>query len=49
VNGDGVDDGIAYDRTVATRSAAPDGAVTILVDVLSVLAQSGQSCGASPP
>ena len=48
-NGDGVFDGIAYDRSVgAARSAGPDGAVSIIVDVLSVLAQSGQSCGASP-
>ena len=47
VNGDGVDDGIAYDRSVgATRSGAPDGVVTIIVDVLLVLAQSGHSCQA---
>jgi len=32
----------------ATRSGAPDGAVTILVDVLLVLAQTGQSCGPTP-
>jgi len=45
VNGDTVDDGIAYDRTVgATRSGAPDGAVSIIVDVLLVLAQSGALC-----
>jgi len=50
VNLDGVDDGIAYDRTVgATRSGAPDGAVSIIVDVLLVLEQSGYSCGSTPP
>ncbi|MGB6836627.1 MAG: flexitail domain-containing putative surface protein [Dehalococcoidia bacterium] len=50
VNGDTVDDGIAYDRSVgATRSGAPDGAVSIIVDVLTVLAQTGQSCGSTPP
>jgi len=50
VNSDGVDDGRAYDRSVgATRSGAPDSAVTIIVDVLSVLAQTGQSCGSTPP
>ena len=50
VNNDQVDDGRAYDRSVgATRSGAPDGAVTIIVDVLLVLAQAGQSCGLTPP
>ena len=49
INGDAVDDGQDYDRSTATRSGPPDGAVTIIVDVLLVLAQSGQSCGASPP
>ncbi|MGB6895002.1 MAG: hypothetical protein WBF37_03525, partial [Dehalococcoidia bacterium] len=45
VNGDTVPDGRAYDRSVgATRTGPPDGAVTIIVDVLAVLAQSGQSC-----
>ena len=45
VNGDGVPDGVAYDRSVgALRTGVPDGAVTIIVDVLAVLAQSGQSC-----
>ena len=49
INGDGVDDGRAYDRSVgATRSAAPDGAVTIIDDVLLVLAQCGYSCGPAP-
>jgi len=50
VNLDGVDDGIAYDRTVgATRSGPADGAVTIIVDVLLVLEQGGYGCGPTPP
>jgi len=45
VNSDTVNDGIAYDRSVpAARSGAPDGAVSIIVDVLLVLAQAGQFC-----
>ncbi len=47
VNSDGVDDGRAYDRSVgATRSGAPDGAITIIVDVLLQLAQAGYACEA---
>jgi len=48
-NSDGEDDGLLYDRWVgATWSDAPDGAVTVIVDVLLVLAQSGHSCQAPP-
>jgi len=48
-NGDGQDDGLLYDRSVgAVWSDAPDGAVTIIVDVLLVLAQCGHSCQAPP-
>ena len=46
INGGTLDDGRAYDRSLAPRLAAPDGAVTIIVDVLLVLAQAGYSCGA---
>jgi len=49
-NGDTLDDGLLYDRSVGPRwSAAPDGAVSIIQDVLLVLAQSGHSCQAPPP
>ncbi len=49
INGDGVDDGEAYDRsTGATRSGPPNGSVTIVEDVLLVLAQAGQTCQAPP-
>jgi len=49
VNGDTVDDGIAYDRRAgATRSGEPNGAITIIEDVLLVLAQAGQICQAPP-
>ena len=38
-------DGVAYDRSLGpTCLVAPDGAVTIIGDVLLVLAQSGHSC-----
>jgi len=48
-NGDDEDDGILYDRSVGVVwSDAPDGAITIIVDVLLVLAQSGHSCQAPP-
>jgi hypothetical protein len=44
-DGDGYDDGLAYDRSVgATWSGPPDGAITILTDVLLVLDQTGTSC-----
>jgi len=46
-NGDGEDDGLLYDRSAgAVWSDAPDGAVTILTDVL--LAQAGHVCIAPP-
>jgi hypothetical protein len=51
---DGAPDGIAYDRTVGAMyepgppprflSAAPDGSITILTDLLLVLDQSGHTC-----
>ncbi len=45
VNGDGVDDGVAYDRSMgATRSGPPDGSVTIIDDVLLLLGQVGYAC-----
>ncbi|MGB6837146.1 MAG: flexitail domain-containing putative surface protein [Dehalococcoidia bacterium] len=48
-NGDTLDDGLLYDRSVGpVWSDAPDGAVNILADVLLVLAQSGHSCQADP-
>jgi len=48
-NSDGQVDGILYDRSAGpVWSDAPDRAVTILTDVLLVLAQSGQSCTAAP-
>jgi len=48
-NGDGEDDGILYDRSVGVVwSGAPEGAITIIVDVLLVLAQSGHSCQTPP-
>jgi len=48
-NTDGQDDGLLYDRSVgASWSDAPDGAISILEDVLLVLAQSGHSCQAEP-
>jgi len=48
-NSDGKDDGILYDRSAGpVWSDAPDKAVTILTDVLLVLAQSGQGCTAPP-
>jgi len=48
-NGDTLDDGMLYDRSVgALWSDAPDAAITIIVDVLLVLAQSGHSCQAPP-
>jgi len=48
-NGDGQDDGILYDRSVGvTWSDAPDGAITIFVDMMLVLAQGGHSCQAPP-
>lgn len=50
VDGDTAADGRAYDRSLgAVWSAAPDGAITIIGDVLLVLAQSGHSCQAPPP
>jgi len=50
MNGDTVSDGMAYDRLVGgTRSAGPDGAVSIIVDVLLVLEQGGYGCGPTPP
>ncbi len=50
MNGDGEDDGLLYDRSAGTTwSDAPDGAITVMVDVLLVLAQSGHSCQAPPP
>jgi len=58
VDGDTVDDGRAYDRslgvdlngdTVADLSDAPNGAIKIIEDLLLVLAQSGSSCVAPPP
>ena len=43
-DGDGVDDGRAYDRSAGGAwSGPPDGAITILVDALLVLAQSGHT------
>ena len=48
-NGDYQDDGLLYDRSVGPAwSDAPDGSITIIVDVLLVLAQSGHSCQAPP-
>jgi len=47
-NTDTVPDGVAYDRSVGMRSGPPDRAVSIIVDVLLVLAQSGHSCQAPP-
>jgi len=48
-NSDGEDDGLLYDRSVgATWSDAPDGAISILEDVLLVLAQAGHSCQGAP-
>ena len=48
-NGDTLDDGLLYDRSVgATWSDAPDAAVSIIVDALLVLDQSGHSCQANP-
>lgn len=47
---DTVPDGVAYDRRVAPKwTGAPDGNVTILSDVLLVLAQSGTTCSPPPP
>lgn len=48
-NSDSQDDGLLYDRRAgAPWSDAPDGAITIVEDVLLVLAQSGHSCQATP-
>jgi len=48
-NGAGLDDGLLYDRSVGPAwSDAPDGVITIIEDVLLVLAQSGHSCQAPP-
>ncbi len=48
-NGDGEDDGILYDRSPgAVWSDAPDGAITIIGDVLLVLVQVGHNCQAPP-
>ncbi len=48
VNADTVDDGRAYDRSVAgARSGVPDGAVSIIADMLLALAQTGYTC--QPP
>ncbi|MGB6895000.1 MAG: flexitail domain-containing putative surface protein [Dehalococcoidia bacterium] len=48
-NEDGEDDGLLYDRSVgAVWSDAPNGAITIIVDVLLVLAQSGHTCQVTP-
>ncbi len=44
VNTDTVPDGVAYDRSVGPRAGPPDAAVSIIVDVLIVLDQSGDSC-----
>jgi len=48
-NGDTQKDGRAYDRSVgAVWSDAPNGAITIIEDLLLVLAQTGHSCQAPP-
>ncbi len=48
-NGDTLDDGLLYDRSPgANWSGAPDGAITVIDDVLLVLAQSGHACQAPP-
>jgi len=48
-NEDTLDDGLLYDRSVGTVwSDEPDGAISILMDVLLVLDQSGHSCQAPP-
>ena len=48
-DGDGVDDGVAYDRSAtATWSGPPDGAITIVEDVLLVLAQTPHGCQVAP-
>ncbi len=58
VDGDTVDDGLAYDRslgvdidgdTLADLSDAPDGTIKVIEDLLLVLAQTGDSCQAPPP
>jgi hypothetical protein len=44
-DGDGVDDGVAYDRSSGpVWSGPPNGAISVLEDVLLVLAQTGTSC-----
>jgi len=48
-NGDTVKDGRTYDRSVgAIWSDAPNGAVTIVEDLLLVVAQAGHTCQAPP-
>ncbi len=50
IDGDTVKDGIAYDRSLGPMwSDAPDGAISIIGDVLLLLEQSGHSCQAPPP
>ena len=55
IDGDTVKDGVAYDRSAGSLavppqpwSDAPDGAIAILVDVLLVLNQAGDTCLAPP-
>ncbi|MGB6837471.1 MAG: flexitail domain-containing putative surface protein, partial [Dehalococcoidia bacterium] len=48
-NGDTADDGWVYDRSVgATWSGAPNRAITVINDLLLVLAQAGHSCQDGP-
>jgi len=48
-NSDGEDDGILYDRSVSGGwSGPPNGAITLIEDVLLALAQANTNCQASP-
>lgn len=52
VNGNGVSDGVEYDRSLGSpdanwRSGPPDGAVGVTTDVVAVMLQVGHSCAAA--
>ncbi len=53
-DGNGVADGLQYDRSPSTtpgkpwRSGPPDGGVGVTTDVVAILAQSGHTCAAPP-